>query len=59
MKKIQKDEHAISDLIGLVKMVLVVELFKMGLSQKAIGRKLKYDNAAVARFLKGMKRGVK
>ncbi len=39
-----------------VKKLLVLELFKMGVPQADIGKKLKMDLAAVNLFLKGIKK---
>ena len=44
------------ELSGLLKKVLVLKLFEMGVPQGDIGKKLKMDIRAVNGFLKGIKR---
>jgi hypothetical protein len=40
----------------LLKKLLMIELFKLGVSQTNIGKKLKLQTATVNTFLKGIKR---
>jgi hypothetical protein len=43
--------------VDLLKKLLMLELFKLGVPQSAIGKKLKIKTEAVNGFLKGLKRG--
>lgn len=40
----------------LLKKLLMIELFRMGVSQAEIGKKIKMDLAAVNAFLKGIRK---
>jgi hypothetical protein len=40
----------------LLEKLLIIELFKLGVPQAEIGRKIKMDLAAVNAFLKGIRR---
>lgn len=47
-----------SDLqVDLLRKVLMIELFKLGVSQEDIGKKLKVQKVAVNSFLKGIRKG--
>jgi predicted transcriptional regulator len=42
---------------ALLKKLLMLELFKLGVSQGDIGKKLKINKAAVNEFLRGIEKG--
>ena len=50
-RRISADDNSL-----LLKKLLIIELFKLGVSQAEIGRKIKMDIAAVNAFLKGIRR---
>lgn len=45
-----------SELVGLVKRLLILQLFQMGVPQVKIAKKLTMDIGIVNRFLKGISR---
>lgn len=56
MKKNKQIPNSIDDIRDLIKKLLILELFKLDMSQIEISRKLKIDNHAVNSFLKGIKK---
>jgi hypothetical protein len=50
-RRLGPDENSL-----LLKKLLIIELFKLGVPQAEIGRKIKMDLAAVNVFLKGIRK---
>ena len=56
MKKTADRRVSADDNSLLLKKLLMIELFKLGVPQAEIGRKIKMDLAAVNAFLKGIRK---
>ena len=54
---VAKESSAGDSQVELLTKILMIELFKLGVSQEDIGKKLRIQKVTVNNFLKGIKRG--